>query len=127
MKYKILSPTIHGLLDYAAAAGLIVLPFVLGLGETSPAALWLSVAGGFGLITYSLATNYAFGLFGLVSFRTHLVFDLIAALVFAIAPFVFGWSGLTLGYYLVMAAGVLVVVALSSKSERVVNTPATNS
>lgn len=127
MKYKILSPTIHGLLDYAAAAGLIVLPFVLGLGETSLAALWLSVAGGFGLITYSLATNYAFGLFGLVSFRTHLVFDLMAALVFAIAPFVFGWSGLTLGYYLVMAAGVLVVVALSSTSERVINTPATNS
>ena len=124
MKYKILSPSIHGLLDYAAAAGLIVLPFVLGLGETSPAALWLSVAGGFGLITYSLATNYAFGLFGLVSFRTHLVFDLMAALAFAIAPFLFGWSGLTLGYYLVMATGVLVVVALSSTSERVVNGPA---
>ena len=55
MKYKILSPSIHGLLDYAAAAGLIVLPFVLGLGETSPAALWLSVAGGIGHIAYSLA------------------------------------------------------------------------
>ena len=116
MKYQILTPTIHGLLDYVAAAGLIVFPFLLGLAETSAVALWLSVAGGIGLIAYSLVTDYAFGALGLVSFRAHLVLDLLAAVVFAAAPFVFGWTGLTLAYYLVMASGVLVVVALSSTS-----------
>jgi len=113
MKFKILTPTLHGLLDYAAAAGLIVLPFLLDLGATSQLAVWLSVAAGIGLIGYSLATDYAFGLFGGISFRVHLVLDLLAAIVFLAAPFVFGWSGLVLGYYLVMAAGVFAVVGLS--------------
>lgn len=118
-RFQILTPTIHGALDYLAAAGLIVLPFLLGLGETSAVAQWLSVAGGIGLIAYSLATDYAFGAVGILSFRGHLILDLLAAAAFAVAPFVFGWTGLTMGYYLVMAAGVLVVVALSSAGEQV--------
>ncbi len=113
MKLRFLTPTRHGVLDYAAALGLIVLPFLLNLGATSPLALWLSVAGGVGLIAYSLATDYAFGLLGVLPYRAHLALDLAAAVVFAIAPFVFGWTGLTMAYYLVMSAGVLVVVALS--------------
>ena len=112
MKFRILTPTIHGLLDYAAAAGLIVLPFLLGLGTVSTSAKWLSVVAGAGLITYSLVTDYAFGAVRLVSFRVLL--DLAAAITFLAAPFIFGWRGLVLGYYLVMAAGVFVVVALST-------------
>ena len=123
MKFRILTPTIHGLLDYAAASALIVLPFLLGLAETSAIAQWLSVGGGIGLITYSLATDYAFGAVGLFPFRVHLALDLAAAVAFAAAPFVFGWTGLTQGYYLVMAAGVIVVVALSKTDERVAVAP----
>lgn len=114
MKFRFLTPTIHGLLDYAAAAGLIVLPFVLNLGATSSAALYLSVAGGVGLIAYSLVTDYTFGAFNVLSFRLHLVLDLLAAVAFIVAPFIFGWSGLVFAYYWVMAAGVLIVVALSN-------------
>ena len=110
MKIRFLTPTVHGLLDYAASAGLIVLPFAL---DFDGLALWLSVAGGLGLIAYSLATNYTFGWLKVLSYRGHLALDLTAAAVFAAAPFVFGWTGLTMAYYLVMAAGVLVVVALS--------------
>ena len=40
---RFLTPTTHGALDYAAAAGLIILPLLLGF---SGLALWLSVAGG---------------------------------------------------------------------------------
>lgn len=118
MNLRILTPTWHGLLDYAAAAGLIVLPFVLDLGASSLTAHWLSVLAGVALVGYSLATDYAFGIFGAISFRAHLVLDLLAAAAFIAAPFLFGWSGLVLGYYLVMAAGVLVVVALSRPDER---------
>ena len=118
MNIRFLTPTLHGLLDYAAALGLIILPFLLGIGGDSTLALWLSVAAGIALIAYSLATDYAFGIFRVLSFRMHLTLDLGAAAAFVVAPFVFGWSGLVLGYYLVMAGGVLVVVALSSTDER---------
>lgn len=126
MNYRFLTPRIHGLLDYAAAAGLITLPFLLGLGAISQLALWLSVAAGAGLVVYSLATDYAFGAFGLLSFRAHLVLDLLAAAAFIAAPFVFGWTGLVQGYYFVMGAGVLVVVALSTTSDPAIEAPASN-
>lgn len=114
MNFRILTPTIHGLLDYAAASGLIVLPFVLDLQASSSLAHWLSVAAGIGLVAYSLATDYRFGVLRLISFRAHLALDLIAAAAFVIAPFALGWTGLLRGYYIVMAVGVLVVVALSA-------------
>lgn len=114
MYHPFLTPTLHGLLDYAAAAGLIVLPFLLDLGAVSPLASGLSVVAGIGLVAYSLATDYAFGVFRLLPFRLHLMLDVAAAIVFLAAPFVFGWRGLVLGYYLVMGVGVLAVVALST-------------
>ena len=114
MNHKFLTPTLHGLLDYAAAIGLIVLPFLLDLGAVSQLASGLSVVAGIGLVAYSFATDYALGVFRLLSFRAHLVLDVAAAVVFLAAPFVFGWRGLVLGYYLFMGAGVLAVVALST-------------
>jgi len=107
---RFLTPTIHGLGDYAAAVALIVLPFLLGFDGL---ALWLSVAGGVGLIGYSLFTDYTFSLGSVISFKTHLILDLTAAAAFIAAPFVFGWAGLVMGYYFVMAAGVILVVVLT--------------
>ncbi len=107
---RFLTPTMHGALDYFAATGLMVLPFVLGLDGP---ALWLSVLGGIGLIAYSLLTDYALSAASVFSFKTHLVLDLAAAAVFISAPLVFGWAGIVMGYYFVMAAGVIVVVVLS--------------
>ena len=107
---RFLTPRLHGALDYGAALALIVLPFLLGFGGLP---LLLSVTGGVGLIIYSALTDYDLGYAPLLSFRAHLALDFAAAAAFVIAPFVFGWTGLVLGYYLVMAAGVLVVVALT--------------
>ena len=54
MKLQFLTPALHGVLDYVAAAALIVLPFLLGFQGIE---LWLSVAGGAGLIAYSLLVD----------------------------------------------------------------------
>jgi len=125
MNHKILTPTLHGLLDYAAAAGLIVLPFLLDLGATSQLATWLSVVAGVGLVTYSLVTDYSFGVFRVLPFRAHLMLDVAAAVVFLAAPFAFGWGGLVLAYYVVMGIGVLAVVALSTTGRDALPVPET--
>ena len=117
MNIRFLTPNLHALVDYAAAAGLIVFPFVLGLGASSPLAFWLSVVSGPVVIGYSLLTSYAFSAAQVLSFRSHLIIDSIAALAFAAAPFVFGFRGIDAAYYWIMAAAVFVVVALS-RSER---------
>lgn len=115
MKLQFLTPEFHGALDYLAAAALIALPFLLGLGSDSLLALWLSVAGGIGLILYSLLTDYALGVAKLVPYNLHLALDLTAAAAFIAAPFVFEFGTAASIYYPVMAVGVLVVVALSAR------------
>ncbi len=115
MKLQFLTPALHGVLDYLAAGALVVLPFLLGF---SGIALWLSVAGGLGLIGYSLLTDYAFGALKLLPFNLHLVFDLSAAVAFIAAPFILGFDTFTSGYYFVMAAGVIAVVAFTARQGR---------
>lgn len=110
MSLRFITPTLHGFLDFAAAAGLIVFPKLLGLHGLSQ---WLSVAGGIGLIAYSLLTDYALGPFKLLSYRRHIVLDLLAAVAFIAAPVVLGFVGLVAIYYYVMGAGVILVVGLS--------------
>ena len=107
---RFVSSTIHGLLDYAAAGGLIIFPVLLGFDGLT---LWLSVAGGVGLIGYSLITDYAFSVAPVISFKTHLALDLTAGAVFIAAPFVFGWTGLVMGYYFAMASGVSAAVVFT--------------
>ena len=59
----------------------------------------------------------------MIPFKTHLVLDLAAAVVFITAPFVFGSTGLVTGYYFVMAAGVTAVVALTNPHRATVDEP----
>jgi hypothetical protein len=110
---KFLTPTLHGLGDYAAALVLIVAPFFLGLKEQSMIAHWASIAGGAGLITYSLLTDYTFSAAKVIPFKTHLALDSLAGLVLIALAFVLGLEGIAQGYMIVMGAGVLLVVAVT--------------
>lgn len=110
---KFLTPTLHGLGDYAAATALIVGPFVLGIAEQSIVAHWFSIAGGIALIVYSLLTDYTFSLAKAIPFKVHLLLDTTAGLAFVVFPFVAGLDGVARAYFLVMGLGVIFVVAAS--------------
>ncbi len=114
---KFLNPTLHGLGDYAAALVLIAAPFVLGIAEQSAVAHWVSVAGGAGLIGYSLLTDYAFSLTGAIPYAAHLVLDTVAGVAFVALPFLLGLTGIAQLYFVAMGAGVLLVVAASAPQE----------
>ena len=117
MSIQFINAKFHGLLDYGAAIVLIIPPFVFNLQAESVVGHWLSVAGGVGLIIYSLMTDYRFSITGIFSFSTHLLLDLSASALFLIAPFVLEFSGFLMVYYLVMGSGVIVVVALSQREK----------
>ncbi len=110
-----LTPKMHGVLDYLAAIGLILIPILLGF-EGLP--FWVSVAAGAGLIIYSLMTDYALGIAPIVPFHLHLFLDLAAGATFIILPFLLGWNGIVLAYYLTMAFAVMGVVALSTSEDQ---------
>jgi len=114
---RFLTPTMHGVVDYAAAAGLLLLPFVLGLGASSAFAVWLSVAAGLTVITYSLLTGYALSAAAVLPFKAHLAIDFFAAIAFVVAPFAFGFQGIDALYYWVLGGVVLAVVAVSQQPQ----------
>lgn len=104
---------IHGILDHAAAVSLITAPFVLNFQATSPLALWLSVAAGILLISYSLITDYGLSLVKWIPFNVHLAMDAMAGAAFLLAPFVFGFEGIIRWFYLLNGLVVLLLVLVT--------------
>jgi hypothetical protein len=121
---KFLSTKIHGLGDYAAGIVLIVAPFLLGIGAQSIIAQWVSVAGGVGLIIYSLCTDYAFSAVKIIPLKLHLLFDVLAGVAFVLLPFILGLDGVARIYFIVMGVGVLLVVVVTDTSAVSPDTPA---
>ncbi|MBO9151526.1 SPW repeat protein [Chitinophaga sp. GCM10012297] len=114
MKLRFLSPGNHGIVDYLAAAALIVSPFILQLGSSNPSARWISVVAGIVVIIVSLATKYRYGAFKIIPFGGHLTLDLLAATSFMLVPFLFKLEGFDAAYYYINAAVVYLVVAVTA-------------
>ncbi|UWQ45543.1 SPW repeat domain-containing protein [Leisingera aquaemixtae] len=117
MPLRFVTRTIHAYLDYPVAAALMGLPFLLGLGESNPLALWLSVATGIAAFVLTLLTDHHLGLIRVLPYKLHLTVDLIVGLTFLAAPFIFGFAGLDSAFYLLNGAAVVAVISLSAPEE----------
>ena len=114
MNPRFVTKDIHALLDYPVAFALIGAPFVLGLGESSPAAGWLSVGTGVAALTLTVFIDHKLGLLRVLPYWFHVLVDALVGVVFVAAPFVLGFQGLDAWFYWANAAAVLTVVGLSS-------------
>jgi len=114
---KFLTPKLHGLGDYAAAAVLIAAPFILGIKEQSVIAHWASVVAGIGLIIYSLLTDYTFSVAKVIPFKAHLVLDSVAGVALIALAILLELDVVTRAYLIVMGAGVLLVVAVTQTED----------
>lgn len=110
---SIIPAKLHGVLDYAVAATLIVAPLVLNYQGV---AKYLAVVGGIGLLIYSLLTDYSLSVRKLLSFKAHLVLDFIAAMALTAAPFIFGFTGLEKAFHLVIGVSVIAVVLITNSN-----------
>ena len=109
---KFITKKIHAYLDYPVALGLIIMPFLLGLGAINQLAFALSIATGIAALVLTILTDHHLGLFRVLPYKLHLAVDLMVGLVFIAVPFLLGFSGLDAAYYWVIGATVLVVVGL---------------
>ena len=109
---RFVTKTIHAYLDYPVAAALMILPFLLGLGKSTPLALWLSVGTGVAALILTILTDHKTGLIRVVPYSVHLAVDFLVGVVFAIAPFALGFTGIDAAFYWINAAAVLTVVGL---------------
>ncbi len=110
---KIISSSVHGIIDYLAAIALIVGPFLLFPSTTDALTKFIPVAAGVALIIYSLITDYSAGARRLIPFPVHLAIDFTAGAAFVVLAFILGLSGVPQLFYLVMGGAVILVVLLT--------------
>ena len=109
---RFVTKNIHAYLDYPVAALLMAMPFLLHLGSSHPLAKWLSVATGLAALMLTIFTDHKLGVFRVLPYSVHLAVDFLVGVVFVIAPFALGFSGLDAMFYWANAAAVLTVVSL---------------
>ena len=113
---RFVTRNIHAWLDYPVAFALMGLPFLLGLGESHPLAFWLSVVTGIAAFVLTLLTDHETGLIRVLPYKLHLAVDAMVGVVFTLAPFALGFSGIDAAFYWLNGVAVLLVVGLH-KSE----------
>ena len=124
MDPRFVTKTIHAYLDYPVAVSLMIAPFVLGLGDSHPLAFWLAFATGVAAFVLTLLTDHQLGVFRVLPYGFHLAVDGAVGVVFLTAPFLLGFAGIDLAYYLLNAAAVLAVVGLHKPESARATTPA---
>ena len=118
MPFPFISKSIHTyLIDYPIAIVLMVAPFLLKLGKSSPVALWLSVVTRVTPLLLPAFTDHATGLVRVIRYWLHLWVDRALGVVFIIVPFAFHFTGLDAWYYWVLAAAVLLTTSVPSAPE----------
>lgn len=108
--------SIHALIDYIYAIILIGTPHVLEFGGFGwdHRVFWIV---GWGAIFYSLLTDYRLGLLKLIPFRLHLLLDLLGGVFLAASPWLFGFAGHVWLPHVVLGAGEILVVLLTSRRD----------
>lgn len=109
---RFVTRTMHAYLDYPVALSLMALPFLLGLGMSNPAAKWLSVGTGVAALILTVFTDHELGVFRVLPYGLHLAVDALVGVVFVVAPFALGFSGLDALFYWANGAAVLTVCSL---------------
>ncbi len=117
MSLRFVTRTIHAYLDYPVAVALMVLPFVLGLGQSNPLALWLSVVTGVAAFVLTVLTDHHLGIWRVLPYKFHLAVDLIVGITFLLAPSLLGFSGIDAWFYWLNGAAVVAVISLSAPEE----------
>ncbi|WP_299649768.1 hypothetical protein [uncultured Tateyamaria sp.] len=121
---KFVTQKLHAYIDYPVALGLIAAPFVLGIGMDNAIAFALSIATGIAALLLTALTDHETGLLPVLPYKFHLAVDALVGAAFVAAPFLFGFTGLDMAYYLVIGSTVLAVVGLHKGDDVIVAHPA---
>jgi hypothetical protein len=86
---KIITPTVHSVIDYAAIVVLVIAPSVFGLGGVfAYGAYGLAVAH----FILTITTRFDGGMFSVLSLRVHGLLELLIALGLIVSPWIFQFA-----------------------------------
>lgn len=111
-----LSLQTHNVLDYVIGGLLILAPAVFGFSGVLPARnVFLTL--GFGLIGYSLLTNYRYSIAKLIPVPVHMGLDVMAGVVLILSPALFDYrpalTSFQYAIHFIYGAGAIGLVALT--------------
>ena len=118
MPFRFITRSIHTyLIDYPVTVALMVAPFLLKLGKSSPVGLWLSVVTRVTALLLQALTDHPTGLVRVIPYWLHLWVDRALGVVSITAPFAFHFTGPYSRYYWVLAAAVLLRTSVLNAPE----------
>ncbi|HEX8281293.1 MAG TPA: SPW repeat protein [Chthoniobacterales bacterium] len=89
---KIISSTVHGILDYIVGLALLAAPNIFGFADGPTAAVWIPRILGLVILLQAIATDYELGVLRKLRFSMHLKNDYVAGLFLAASPWLFGFN-----------------------------------
>jgi len=102
---KILSPTMHGILDYFVVVGFALAPAIVGFSGPPAMISHLLAVIHLGL---TLATAFPLGFWKLVPLRMHGAIELVVSVVLVALPWIIGFSADTRARAFYVGAGIVV-------------------
>jgi uncharacterized membrane protein HdeD (DUF308 family) len=81
----------HGMLDYPAGILLIAAPWIFGFSDIDAARNVAIIIGAI-VIVQSLMTDYEFSVADVLPLSAHLMMDVVAGIVLAASPWIFGFA-----------------------------------
>lgn len=97
---KIISSTVHGIIDYVLGLALLAAPYLFGFAELGgPAVMIPQVIGGL-IIAQSLLTDYEYSLAKIIPLSAHILMDSVVSIFLALSPFLFGFYDQPLNVWL---------------------------
>ncbi len=114
---KIISPSLHGILDYIVDVTLISVPFILNFKEVSNTVFWVPVGIGVLNFLYSIFTVYSRSLVKLIPMNWHLLFDIFVGLLLFALAFILPMEGFVKLFYITMGIGIVLATSLTSSNE----------
>ena len=109
---KILTPAVHGVLDYALGFLFLLIPGIL---DFPPNATTLSYVVGAAYIVTSLLTRYPLGVWKLIPFPAHGVIESVMAAFWIASPWLFRFAdhAPARNFFVAAGIGLLAVVAIT--------------
>ncbi|HVM16071.1 MAG TPA: hypothetical protein VM290_00625 [Gaiellaceae bacterium] len=104
LRQGLIPPLVHGVLEYAVGAFLILAPFLFGF-EAS-AAVAVSIVAGVLTLVIGASSDLPTGLARVIPVGIHFVLDIVIAAALIAAPFLFGFAGETPPTAVMIGAGI---------------------
>jgi hypothetical protein len=98
---RIIPTRIHGAIDYVMGAVLVLSPWLFGFAVGGPAQ-WVPIVIGLAMIVTAMLTRYELGLVPMLSMPAHIAIDVIAGIVLAFSPWLFGFAAIVYVPHLVL-------------------------